>query len=67
MLRAEDGTGHLFTLSYKAAIEPQQLAPLQAAQATLAVDFEEGEGGMSRVALRVYPADPAARGRAETV
>ncbi len=37
------GVCHMFLLSYKAAIEPEQLPPLQHEQARVCVEYEAGQ------------------------
>jgi hypothetical protein len=47
------GAGHLFILSPHAAAETQQLAPLQARQARVAVRFSRAPGVIGLVAERI--------------
>jgi hypothetical protein len=67
MLRTESGTGQLFVLSHRAAVEPQQLPPLQRAQARVEVECDDARGGMSAVAYAVRALDDSVAAKAEAV
>ncbi|MBV9653752.1 MAG: hypothetical protein JOZ42_04220 [Acetobacteraceae bacterium] len=67
MLRTESGTGQLFVLSHDAGVEPQQLPPLQHAQAEVEVEFDETPGGLSAVARAIRVPDDDLAGKAEAV
>jgi hypothetical protein len=49
-LRDDAGVGHQFELSYKAALEPEQLPPLVREQKRVRVHYESGEDVIGFVA-----------------
>jgi hypothetical protein len=52
-----DGISHMFLLSYKAPLEPEQLAPLQKHQAKVRVDFAPAENVVGLLAVAVARLD----------
>ncbi len=52
-LRDPMGVSHQFELSWKAALEPEQLAPLQREQARVRVSYEPGENVIGFVARAI--------------
>ncbi len=67
MLRTESGTGQLLVLSHRAAVAPEQLPPLQHAQARVEIDCEVAPNGMSAIAYAVRVLDDAVAAKAEAV
>ena len=53
MLAADDGRTHLFILGHAAALEPDQLEPLQHRQARVRVTYQENDNVIARVAHSV--------------
>ena len=58
------GVAHHFLLSHKAALEPQQLAPLQREQAQVRVWFKPATGIIGHTADRIARSEASARGYA---
>ena len=52
-VQPDEGACQLFVLSYRAALEPQQLPGLQRDQARVRVRYRSGERGMSAIADEV--------------
>jgi hypothetical protein len=65
MLETDTGERHLFVLSHKAAVEPQQLPPLQHRQARVRVTYDDGPGdiiGYATHAIDLLPDRPSGEG-----
>jgi hypothetical protein len=56
-LTDEAGVSHLFILSYRAPLEPDQLLPLQHRQARVEVSYEDADNLIGNVALEVVELD----------
>ncbi len=52
-LTDQAGVGHQFELSHRAALEPEQLPPLQRDQARVRVSYTPGENVIGLVAARI--------------
>ena len=57
VLQTETGACQIFTVSRRAALEPQQLQALQRAQARVAVGYTDDQQGMSAIAHFVCAAE----------
>ncbi len=56
-LTDRDGVSHLFVLSWKAALEPEQLPPLQRDQALVRVDYTAAENVIGLLAAAITRLD----------
>jgi hypothetical protein len=59
LLRATTGESHLFVLSHKAPLEPEQLPPLQHDQARVRVSYKDAHDLIARIAHAVERLDAA--------
>jgi hypothetical protein len=65
MLESDQGDSHLFILSHRAGLEPQQLPPLQHRQARVRVTYDEAPHlvGLTAYAVEILPEHPPASPR----
>ncbi len=63
-LMDDSGVGHLFLLGYGAAVEPEQLPPLQRTQARVRVFYRRAPGLIGHRAVRIMLRDTRASGTA---